>query len=410
MGNQVQYVDTPTEPTNPLSKNFEPQDASVEYLTESSPRVQVVQNPENLPEDSLYTSDEVYYPENAPQNEEVVFYYKEEEDAQGVANPPSPPNPVSVYNTNEDSYLAYPSYPPLSQAPSDPTVHSSSTSQDTIYQEVESTSGVPSSQFKRDGPQLVYKSAYTSQDLQNNPFISSDTQNTLNTQDNPADLTPYINEPDTIHTPDGETFYFVGEVEGSNPQLNEVTEDLGYPNTPHTPQNPATPSTVYYKYPTGVEPPAPAAPADLPAEPQKVVYYRQEEKERSTSTPSSAEYPGGTQEVEETPGPTAGSSGGTYIGRRTTTTEKVSTISEEVAENVEKVPESDESVTIFPKPRSNSVKFGFPKNKMKFEIPQEFRTFLNTPPRWINMENWWLKSFLFVIGTFFSNFIAVYVC
>jgi len=36
----------------------------------------------------------------------------------------------------------------------------------------------------------------------------------------------------------------------------------------------------------------------------------------------------------------------------------------------------------------NQMSFGFPDGSTKFEIPQEFRTFLNTPPKWINMENW----------------------
>jgi hypothetical protein len=36
----------------------------------------------------------------------------------------------------------------------------------------------------------------------------------------------------------------------------------------------------------------------------------------------------------------------------------------------------------------NHMSFGFPDGSMKFEFPQEFRTFLNTPPKWINMKNW----------------------
>ena len=35
----------------------------------------------------------------------------------------------------------------------------------------------------------------------------------------------------------------------------------------------------------------------------------------------------------------------------------------------------------------NLVSFEFPQHQ-KFEIPEEFRTFLNTPPKWINIENW----------------------
>ena len=33
-----------------------------------------------------------------------------------------------------------------------------------------------------------------------------------------------------------------------------------------------------------------------------------------------------------------------------------------------------------------TVSFNTPN--MRFEIPSEFRTFLNTPPRWINLDNW----------------------
>lgn len=221
-------------------------------------------------EDRYFTSDEVYYPENETEpEEEVVFYYKDIED------------PVS--STDDTSYLSYPSYPPLAPAP-------------------------PKTPTKREqnGPVLVSSSAYTSTDLHD--------------------------EPETLHTPDGETFYFVGEVE-------QGAQEVTLP----------TPSPVYYKYPSTTQTTTTTTPK--PTSP-KVVYYRQEEP-TSTTQPSSGE---------------------TYTLRRTDS--PVST-----------TPHSPYTDTEPRKGSYSHISFGFPQND-KFEIPQEFRTFLNTPPKWINMENW----------------------
>jgi len=204
-------------------------------------------------------------------------------------------------------------------------------------------------------------------------------------------------------------------------------------------KNPPVPSPVYYKYPPKapvkpVTPPAPVQP-ELPPEnrseppPQKVVYYRQEETTQpkpfkkytyKTTTPKQPPpkeasetpetYPPYFREQitkkltpepfkkytyqtttpkkpllsKEVPEKTTESYGEVYpaLRRITTTTEKVSTSPEP------KQKSKSNTFSIFDDNSINELSFGFPDGSTKFEIPPAFRTFLNTPPKWINMENW----------------------
>ena len=89
--------------------------------------------------------------------------------------------------------------------------------------------------------------------------------------------------------------------------------------------------------------------------------------------------------------------GAVYPQRRITSTEsdKVSISTEKPREkstysifnDITSPPQIEEKEGKSPK-SLNQMSFGFPDGSTKFEIPQEFRTFLNTPPKWINMENW----------------------
>ena len=318
VGNQVQYVQE--EPSVPEAKVIIPEP--------EQPAANLVLNP----------NAEFYTPDipSEDSDEEVIFIYEENEDKPQAKS--STPSPVS-YPQND--YLSYPSYPPLAPAPPKPKHYGfrllPSTSPSTIdlANEVDSS---PNNQYKRDQvantPNLSYKSAYTSEDLQN--------------------------EPQTLHTPDGQTFYLVSEVEHE--------ESEGIPKVeippPTTTSEAPTPSPVYYKYPT----PAPELP-----QPQKVVYYRQEE-----NVPA--------QQPVNSPEATTESSGAIYIQRRSTTPKVSTSTKNEVVQTTEKEPVTESSARI--ESKTEGFSFGFPAG-MTFGIPQEFRTFLNTPPKWINMENWW---------------------
>ena len=337
VGNQVQYIQ-------------EPKEAIAEPEQPAKPAKLVI-TPKTIPPVSgeLYTPD-FERPESQESDEEVVFIY--EDNVKEPLEKSSTPNPVSYTpydasgGSHQNDYLSYPSYPPLAPAPPKPKHYgyrlltpSPSTPPIDLENEVDTP---PNTHYKRDevalagGPELSYKSAYTSQDLQN--------------------------EPQTIQTPDGQTFYLVGEVAPEESAGNPKVE-LPPPQPQPTPE--ATPSPVYYKYPSTTPESAPAP--DLP-KPQKVVYYRQEENvlpHQQQATPTTTE-----------------SSGALYINRRSTTP-KVST-STEVQTKADSV---TEELPVAESKQSEGFSFGFPAG-MEFGIPQEFRTFLNTPPKWINMENW----------------------
>ena len=164
--------------------------------------------------------------------------------------------------------------------------------------------------------------------------------------------------------PDGSVFY-----------LEDVSED-----TPAEPRevfdNPATPSPVYYNYSssdTALEYPrqetisgadnAPSAPNVVPPipTPEPVVYYR--------------EVPSQLTPNEKPSSPKVVSPLVTQNSRLPLQTQTLEEFSGE--------PSYEDDLTSESK---TTVSFNTPN--MRFEIPSEFRTFLNTPPRWINLDNW----------------------
>ena len=359
-----------------LADEIPAQQAKSLPTVEISPKVAEILTPEEavlpeVPDESsrFFTSDEVYYSsesQEAPDEdeEEIVFYYKDIEPAEA----PTP---------KEDS-VSYPLYPPLAPAP--PLVGHSSTTSPDLFKEVPTP---PDSQYKRENTvdpsplNLVSKSAYTSNDL---------------LDDTPISQYDISDEPEILQTPDGETFYFVGEVSDEQDEVK-----------PPVPQD--IPSPVYFKYPKESLAPTPAPTQHLP-EPQKVVYYRQEDVAITTKPPPPPKpkftYKTTTPKKQETEVTTNKSFGVVYPQRRITSTE-----SEKVSISTEKPTAQKSTYSIFnditssppqieekegksnAQPKSlNQMSFGFPDGSTKFEIPQEFRTFLNTPPKWINMENW----------------------
>lgn len=414
VGNQVQYLDEiPAQQAKSL-----PAVAAAPVIVEE------ILTPD-VPDESsrFFTSDEVYYTgesgETSQDQDEAVFFYKEEseetskddEDIVYYYKDIEPP----AEETPEDS-VSYPLYPPLAPAP--PIGQSSTTNSQDLFREVTSP---PVSQYKRENPgdpsplKLVSKSAYTSNDL---------------LDDTPSQYDIISNEPENLQAPDGQTFYFVGEVPNE-----EVNVEVNPPVSP----------TVYYKYPTTTEPPkAPVTPSPAllpehrsePEPPQKrQTYYRQEDvvitppqkpQKYTYKTTTPRRYPKEVETEEATEGyqkytyktttpkkplevpvKVTESYGEVYPAlRRITTTEKVS-ISTEPNPPLPSDQTNQQTYSIFndnsfsklkgtiveaeskKSPKSlNHMSFGFPDGSMKFEIPQEFRTFLNTPPKWINMKNW----------------------
>ena len=333
VGNQVQYIQEDNQSVKPEAKVAEPDQPSALILED--------------PNGEFYTPD---IPQNENQ-EEVVFFYEENEAKDKRSS--TPPSPVSYTSytsggsQQQNDYLSYPSYPPLAPAPPKPKHYgfrllSPTSSPSTPLDLANEVDSPPNTHYKRDEVASTPNLAYTPEDLQN--------------------------EPQTLRTPDGQTFYLVSEVEEESQGIPKVE----IPPPSSTP--PPTPSPVYYKYPN--EPPkqkAPKAP-QLP-QPQKVVYYRQEENVKS-ATPLPPEA-------------TTESSGAIYIQRRSTTP-RVSTSTKKVVQKKtenEEVATEKSSSSLPIESKTEGFSFGFPAG-MTFAVPQEFRTFLNTPPKWINMENW----------------------
>jgi hypothetical protein len=351
--------------------------------------------------------------------------------------PPVRPNQPQPSVSSEDSYLSYPSYPPLAPAP--PISITPSNSQKVNYNnnpytyrviQAESTersiiSNVlglspntddvlfypsldqqpilpqnaqykrqpPADYFKQQqtvtasttpppppervsstpdkGPVLIYKSAYSSQDLSNNPPV---------------------NEPESIETPSGDTFYYVGEVQagaqsnnvlaGPSAQGNKATrqQEVKYNVAPF---DSYTPSPPYYKYPQDTPPQQPPAPSASLPKPQKIVYYRQE---ASTTAPPETltPYSGAVYFKQQT-----------VTGSTTPPPERVSTLSEQPVKTYPSPPppsSNAEDKPVRTRTRTQHVDLGYPSQNYpsqgNFIIPEQFRTFLNTPPKWINMENW----------------------
>ena len=287
------------------------------------------------------------------------------------------------------------------------------------------------------GPILSYKSAYTSQSQQNFPEhkkpysifdspppspIPQETsvgyQNHNPPPTNPQQPPIEINEPQTIRAPDGSVFYLeeVEEIGPSNQPsyTNEVYKrnlgkNLGNDNSNNQgisldTKNPATPSSIYYKYPestpdyTRQETPAQYNPPEkstttenTPELSEPAVYYREisQEQTASPATPPlqtvrlslPQKYPPRLpvkQEVQN----------GVEL-TKSSGEPSIAAYDEEYDENYDEEydEEYDENYDEVAMQSDNLVSFEFPQHQ-KFEIPEEFRTFLNTPPKWINIENW----------------------
>ena len=315
-------------------------------------------------EESVTPSQEVYDTSNTLSEQPVSYYYKD--------------LPDSYSNHGEsvsNSYLSYPSYPPLAPAPPAPPAPSQDSpptpprygfrvksepqsteriyaSQDPYLNEVSTPSKPQSKRENQQGPIISYKSAYSSQDLDKS-YKSAYTSQDISAVPSKNPSQPQINEPQTLLAPDGSVFYLEGVSEEQPPQESHEVY-----------KNPATPSPIYYKYPSStpdysrqetlIE--APSAPKVPPTKvPQPVVYYREVQ---STTTPAPAPLP-----LQDNPDAFSGEP--SYEAEDEVQSEAIET----------KVK------------RQNLVSFDIPPS-MTFEIPQEFRTFLNTPPKWINLENW----------------------
>ena len=354
VGNQVQYIQE-DQSVKPEAKVAEPDQPAANLVLQET-------------NGEFYTPDIPQQNEETQDDEEVVFFYENE--PQDKSSTPSSPVSYTSYtnnggsNSQQNDYLSYPSYPPLAPAPPKPKHYgfrllSPTSSPSTPLDLANEVDTPPNTHYKRDEvasntPNLSYKSAYTSEDLQN--------------------------EPQTLRTPDGQTFYLVSEVA-------EQEESQGIPKVeippPTSDTQPPTPSPVYYKYPNAPQKqqtPKPAPELKLP-QPQKVVYYRQEENVKSAAL---------AQPVNSPEVATTESSGAIYIQRRSTTPRvSTSTNNNLVQKTEEKAEEvaTEKSSSLPIESKTEGFSFGFPAG-MTFAVPQEFRTFLNTPPKWINMENW----------------------
>ena len=382
VGNKVQY-----EPVTSLPQQLKVEPKIVPVEVDNTP-IPVEITPNNIPGE-LQTSDEVYYPEDDTSDSEF-YYYDDLGEVSVTATTDDPATPLPAQNSEEpvsyyykdlpdsysnhgesvaNSYLSYPSYPPLAPAPpkspygskvpnanlpprgitpSHVTTPQQQYTDNQYFQEVPASAPT---QYKRDsGPILTYKSAYTSQDL-----------------DDPTQpQQPPINEPQTLLGPDGSVFY-----------LEDVSEDNAPAAEPREVfDNPATPSPVYYKYSssdTALEYPrqetlsgadnAPSAPNVVPPvpTPEPVVYYREVPPQVTPNeTPSSPK-----------------------VVNPIVTQNSRLPLQTQTLEEFSGEPSYEDDLTSESK---TTVSFNTPD--MRFEIPSEFRTFLNTPPRWINLDNW----------------------
>ena len=383
VGNKVQYEPVTQLPIQQQLK-VEPKIVPVE-VDDYTPIPDEI-TPNNIPGE-LQTQDEVYYPEDDTSDSEF-YYYDDLGEVSVTPTTDNPPKSLPTQNSEEpvsyyykdlpDSYsnhgesvakpyLSYPSYPPLAPAPPQSPYGSkvpngnlpprgvtpSHITAPQQYTDTQYFQEVPASvptQYKRDsGPILSYKSAYTSQDL--------------DAPSNPQQ--PQINEPQTLLGPDGSVFY-----------LEDVSEDTPSAEPREVFDNQATPSPVYYKYPssdTALEYPrqetlsgadyAPSAPNVVPPvpTPEPVVYYR---------------------EVPPQVTPNEKPSSPKVVTPKMMQNSRLP-LQTQILEEFSGEPSYEDDITSESK---TTVSFNTPN--MNFEIPSEFRTFLNTPPRWINLDNW----------------------
>ena len=396
VGNQVQYEVSADEQVKTVSANSPPisatpPDTPSDTPPENTSAERLILTPEDIPEE-LRASDDIFYSNNDDSIESEFYYVTDDEESVTTSEEVYDTSnnlsdqPVSYYykdlpdsysNHGEsvsNSYLSYPSYPPLAPAPPAPPAPSQDSpppygfrvksepqsteriyaSQDPYLNEVSTPSKPQSKRENQQGPIISYKSAYSSQDLDKSYKSAYTSQDISAVPSNPSQ--PQINEPQTLLAPDGSVFYLEG-----------VSEEKPQQESHEVFKNPPTPSPIYYKYPSStpdysrqetlIE--APSAPKVPPTKvPQPVVYYR--EVQSTTSAPAPAPLP-----LQDNPD--------AFSGEPSYEDESGLTGSGSGSEAIET--------------KANLVSFDIPPS-MTFEIPQEFRTFLNTPPKWINLENW----------------------
>ena len=187
---------------------------------------------------------------------------------------------------------------------------------------------------------------------------------------------------------DAPLFYFKEIVEEPDNEVSDTIQDPPAPAAPEPvspaqPYPPPAPVAPAQPYP----PPAPVVPAQpypppvpdapVPATPSPV-YYKPFPPEESPAPPA---------EPALEPNPPAEEQGPTES--ELTPSPVYYKYSEDSSnpDNVAPVAEAQE-----PKQEEGEELAGFPSqnfvNQENFQIPEFFRTFLNTPPKWINMNNW----------------------
>ena len=287
----------------------------------------------------------IYQPD-APQDDDV-----DDEPVESTNPPPAPPAQTyfSPEPAGSTAYTSYPPAPVTTPAPQPEPEPETAAPEVAEYETAPSSSPEPVAPIFRwrqlTQPESSYRTVYQANSYTSAPALAPVAPDTEDKK--PKDIyVPNFITPSTYQQPTQTTpapapapapepiFYFRDVVEEVKPEEP--------PQAPEEPPSPATealtPSPVYYKPVAVPEPPSPRYPEPEP---------KPEPAPEVTPSPVYYKYPNDSASNPEESAPSSGQ-----------------------------------------EPKSEAPGFGDFIDQADFQIPEVFRSFLNEPPKWINMKNW----------------------